>query len=340
MTTSGMAYATMLMFNNIGFRTQKQGVEVMDKQSTAMSHVLMCGDSGYFQHIAACLVSLLETNPETHFNVVILATKSTEADNEKMLRTFKSQKNISLSVQRFDASLLADLPLGPGSYPPDIYARFWIEHYFGPEVERVLYLDGDMVILGSVGPLLEMDLGANVLAAVQIPGSIGPRRLGYDAKYGYFNSGVMVINLRRWRELGAKALLVTAAHEISEKLNDPDQDVLNYCFHDKCIPLDYIWNTISPFFKQMNYLNLSQAEIAKTVRNTRIVHFNGPGKPWHYVCFHPYAASYLRSVAKTEWRDVVPKDYTLINIVKKRVISLLGERRSAAVSDMIHKYRK
>lgn len=309
----------------------------MADSGSAMAHVLMCGDAGYFQHIAACLISLSETNPETRFSVVVLATSSADADNAKLTGSFGAHPNVTVSVQAFDAALLEGLPLGPGYYPPEIYARFWVEHYFPKDAERVLYLDGDMVIVGSVAPLLEMSLDGAVLAAVQIPGSLSPQRLGYDPSYGYFNSGVMVINLVRWREVQAERILVQAAHDLAPKLNDPDQDVLNYCFHDQVIRLDYIWNAISPFFRKISVLALSSSEMKRTVRNVRIVHFNGPGKPWHYLCFHPYAKTYLACVEKTAWRNFQPKDYTLLNIVKKRVIGLLGERGAATLSGMVRR---
>ena len=309
----------------------------MRKMGSATAHVLMCGDAGYFQHIAACLISLSETNPDTRFLVVVLATSSTAADDAKLTGSFGAHRNVSVNVQAFDAAVLEGLPLGPGYYPPEIYARFWVEHYFPKDVERVLYLDGDMVIVGSVAPLLEMPLDGAVLAAVQIPGSLSPQRLGYDPSYGYFNSGVMVINLLRWRELQAERILIQAAHDLAPKLNDPDQDVLNYCFHDQVIRLDYIWNAISPFFRKISVLALSESEMQRTVRDVRIVHFNGPGKPWHYLCFHPYAKTYLACVKKTAWSDFRPRDHTLINIFKKKIITLIGERGAAALSNMIRR---
>lgn len=296
----------------------------------------MCGDSGYFQHIAACLVSLLESNPDTFFHVVVAVTRWSEESNLKLQKSLQQYKNIVINVVFFDPACLDGLPLTT-DYPPEIYVRFWVENYYDPDVDRVIYLDGDMVVIGSIEPLLTLDLAENVLAAVQIPGSDRPERLGYDAKYGYFNSGVMVLNLRRWRAINAKEILIKKAHSMSGKLNDPDQDVLNVCFHDQYVPLDYVWNAISPFFREVNQLSLPKNEIARVAKDARIVHFNGMGKPWYYLCLHPHAKEYLRCVSKTEWRDFRQPDYSALNVIKKLVISSLGERRSIRVGGLLRR---
>ncbi len=302
----------------------------MTSSRPATAHVLMCADANYFQHIAACLVSLVEHNRGLAFKVVLLATHMREEANSKLLRSLSAYPDLELRIEQFDPPDLTALPLAKG-YPSEIYARFWVDDFFPEDVKRVLYLDGDMVIIDSVMPLLDLDLGDNMLAAVQIPGAVAPKRLGYDKKYGYFNSGVMVLNMEKWRAEGARPRLIEAAHALTGRLSNPDQDVLNYCFYDRYIPLDYVWNAISPFYKEVNELELSDTEIRRVAREAKIVHFNGPAKPWHYLSFHPHAKEYLRCVGKTEWRDFVPKDYSAANIVKKQIIKLFGERRVGQV---------
>jgi lipopolysaccharide biosynthesis glycosyltransferase len=288
----------------------------------------MCGDSNYFQHIATCLVSLIDHNPELNLSVVVLATKTTQAMNDKLKRSLARYPTLALRIEQFTAPGLESLPITNSYYPSEIYARFWASDYFPAEVDRVLYLDGDMVIIDSIQHLLDLDMSDKMLAAVQIPGSTSPLRLGYDPGFGYFNSGVMVLNLKKWREENARDLLIRTTYTLAEKLNDPDQDVLNYCYHDRYIVLDYTWNAISPFFKEVNTLVLPQEEIRRVAREAKIVHFNGEAKPWNYLSFHPHTEEYWRCLAKTEWHDFVPADRNLLNAIKKRVISLLGERRS------------
>ena len=306
------------------------------KEFREQANLLMCCDSGYFQHIAVCLSSLLENNTEIDFEAVVLVTRPTTESVGKLQRSLARHRNLRLRLFDFDSSHLQDLPL-KNSYPPEIFARFWVEDYFPSSVERVIYLDGDMVVAGSVQPLLTLPMNDNVLAAVSIPGSTRAALLGYDPAYEYFNSGVLVINLKRWREIGARGLLISAAHQIADKLNDPDQDVLNYCFFRQRVKLDYIWNAITPFFREFSTLPLSPEEISRVARNARIVHFNGSSKPWQYLSRHPYKNEYFRHLSQTEWRDFLPDDYTPFNVVKRFLSGLMGERRAIALGRTLRK---
>jgi lipopolysaccharide biosynthesis glycosyltransferase len=300
--------------------------------------VLMCGDAPFFCHIATCIVSLLESNPHIHFDIVIAATEPDPEAFAKMRRTVAAYRNVALRFGEIGRAKLAGLPL-TGRYRPEIYTRFWVDEFFDPSVERVLYLDGDMIVVGDIEPLLTMPMHDHPLAAVSIPGSTRPPVLGYDPGDEYFNSGVLVINMTRWREIDAKNTLIRATHEIAKVLIDPDQDVLNYCYHAQRLKLDYVWNVITPFFRWNSDLPLSAEERLAATRAARIVHFNGLSKPWQYMSTHPYKPAYLRFRAKTEWRDFAFADRTPVNVVKKAVAGLLGERLAFAVSSALRRHR-
>ncbi|WP_292044074.1 glycosyltransferase family 8 protein [Massilia sp. UBA6681] len=300
--------------------------------------ILMCGNAAYFQHIAACLISLVENNPEIVFSVVVVATDWDESSNRKLLQSFKNYDNIEINIKLLNPAPLEKLPQIK-AWPKEIYARFWIEDYFPADVERVIYLDGDMVIRASVKPLIELDLEKAMLAAVCIPGSKSPSRLGYDPNDGYFNSGVMVINLAKWRAEKARDLLIKTTFDLVGKLNDPDQDALNYCFRKEYIRLDYVWNAISPFFKETHSLELPEQEIARVRREARIIHFNGQAKPWNYLSFHPHTKYYLQCVAKTEWRGFEPRGFSIKNFFKKHIINTFGEYRVGRAMTMFRRVR-
>jgi lipopolysaccharide biosynthesis glycosyltransferase len=291
----------------------------------------MACDPSYFQHVAVCLTSLLDSNPHIKFDVALLVTRYNSESCAKLYGSFAHFTKLSLRVIPFDERRLAGLPLySRNPLPSEAYARFWVDDYFAADVKRVIYLDGDMVIVSPIDELLLLPMGNKLLAAVTIPGSTRVEALGYDPAYGYFNTGVLVINLERWRELGARALLIAAAHSIADKVRDGDQCVINYCFHADRIRLDYTWNVITPFFRKSNGLPLPKDEIARVVRAARIVHFNGSSKPWQYQCLHPHRRTYLRYLRETEWRDYQPADYNFVNVVKKIIRLFLGEHRVSA----------
>lgn len=298
--------------------------------------VLMACNAAFFRHASVCLHSLSEADPLGRFSVVLVATDRNADEHRKLLASVAKLPNIALEVRDFDRTVLEALPVGPQTYyPPDIYARFWVEDFFPPEVPRVLYLDADLLVCAPVAELYQRDLGGKILAAVSIPGSERPGVLGIPAEHGYFNSGVMMIDLPAWRRIAARQRLLDALQLLAPVLNDPDQDVLNVVFHADRLALPYRWNAITPFFRTPSELALPPEEIAAVTRSPAIVHFNGSSKPWQYLCRHPYKRQYKIFQARTEWRDVPDEGYGMLGIIKRLANGLLGERAVARLARRI-----
>lgn len=73
-------------------------------------------------------------------------------------------------------------------------------------------------------------------------------RLEYDAEYGYFNAGVLLVNLKYWRDNNLTNAFLEYMSSHSDKLKTHDQDVLNALLHDKCKHVSRKWNTEEAFY--------------------------------------------------------------------------------------------
>jgi lipopolysaccharide biosynthesis glycosyltransferase len=145
-----------------------------------------------------------------------------------------------------------------------------------------------------VGELLRIPLGGMPAAAAL--NCAGPRvhrmvnaRLGRAADAPYFNSGVLLLDLQTWRDLGI-------GHEcirVAETRDDywPDQDALNLVLNGKIKALETRWN-----FFSTEILSREAYEAA------HILHFI-PDKPTSQDCRHPMFGDYLEIRATTPWRD-------------------------------------
>ena len=202
-------------------------------------------------------------------------------------------------------------------YSIDNYTRLWVAEFFPASVNKVLYLDSDMIVAGDIGGMWRADLGDAVIGAVTIPGSTRCPAFGIPEEYGYFNSGVLIIDLARWRAEGSFTRLVDYLGANADKIVDADQDVLNACLYDRRLALPYIYNVISPFYFDHHPMGMTESEIAAVRDQARIIHFNGASKPWSYLCRHPRSADYWRYLAHTEWRDDEPEDRNFANWTKK-----------------------
>ena len=294
--------------------------------STASVNILICTNALFQQHAAVCLASLLANNPDFFFNIVIVGRVTEELNEEKLRRSLTCFPNHSLTFRKFAPPADLLLPLTPGAhYTIDTYTRVWLAEFFPATVDRVLYLDADIVVVGSIAPLWNADLAGALMGAVDIPGSDqGVRRLGMRAEDGYFNAGVLLIDLARWRATRADQTVIDYIHAYPERLQY-DQDALNACFRDVTKRLDYRWNVIRPFFREPLALPLERAEIEAIRREALIIHFNGGSKPWSYFCDHPRRAEYEKYLRMTEWRDYVPPDRTPLNRLRKMVSGILPD---------------
>lgn len=294
------------------------------ESATNCVYVLLCTNALFLQHAAVCLTSLLANNQDYFFDVVVIGRATESLDEDKFRRSVARFSNYSLLFRQFTPPADQVLPLIPQShYTIDTYTRLWAGDFFPAEVNRVLYLDADIVVVGSIGPLWCTDLGGALLGTVDIPGAEqGVRLLGMRPEDGYFNAGVLLIDLKQWRETHAKDAVLDYITANPERVMY-DQDALNACFHHRRRKLDYKWNVIWPFFREPSPLPLPRAEIETVRRDAMIIHFNGRSKPWSYFSDHPRTAEYQKYLRMTEWRDFVPPDRTLLNMLRKRCSSVL-----------------
>jgi lipopolysaccharide biosynthesis glycosyltransferase len=308
-------------------------------------HLLLCSNALYLQHVAVCLTSLLTNNPDLFFDIVVVGRATEELDEDKLRRSLARFLGHSLSFRQFTPPANRLLPLNPRAhYTLDNWSRLWLDEFFGNDVDRVLYLDSDIVVVGSVAPLWRIDLDGALLGAVDIPGSDrGATDLGMRAEDGYFNSGVLLIDLKQWRETRALDTVLHYVEAYPERMmRDVDQEALNACFHGRRKRLDYKWNTMWSFFREPLALPLAPAEIETVRREARVIHFNGSSKPWSYFCDHPRKPEYEKYLQMTEWRDFVPEDRTLANRLRKQLSAILPEKTKRglrALTPLISKVR-
>jgi lipopolysaccharide biosynthesis glycosyltransferase len=297
--------------------------------------VLMCINARYAQHAAVSIVSLLENNRDSFFDIVLVSTDELAGEAAKLRRSLARYGNHAVTVKHFGGSATVNLPVTAQHYSIDNYTRLWVSEFFSEETEKILYLDSDMVVVGDIKELWHSDVTEWIVGAVSIPGSDRCPIFGIPEQYGYFNSGVLLINLRRWRAEQVLARLLAYIEANSNKIIDVDQDVLNACLFDRRLPLPHIWNAISPFFFDHYSLGMTRRELRRIRREARIIHFNGVSKPWSYMCRHPRRSEYWKYLAKTEWRNYSAADKNAINWLKKHIGSRLPEEMRKYLKELM-----
>jgi lipopolysaccharide biosynthesis glycosyltransferase len=153
------------------------------------------------------------------------------------------------------------------------YGRLLLQDYILED--SVLYLDADLVIEVDVLSLDGFDFQGKAIAAKNagvmrnaLDNSFLCNEIGLDPDISVFNSGILLFNLKVWREKDIKRQCLNFGESYSDKLISHDQTVLNALFAGNFASLPEQFNT--PWYANMN----------RPINKKAILHFVGSPKPW------------------------------------------------------------
>lgn len=286
--------------------------------------ILLCANNDYAQHLAVTLASIVINNANDHLEITI-AGNIKEATQRKLHEVLSLNRKSSLTFITLDTIHEAcldhlsahDLPTQgdyniKGSYSIDVYTRLLLDHIFSPETERVLYLDSDLVVDGSLRPLWDTDILDYPVAGVPVPYYDRTHLPNLTPGDRYVNSGVLLFNLPAWRSLGCEIKCISFIKNNQAILRDPDQDALNAALKGHIFFLSAKWNAFGAYLKALDNEKPNAPSEPPVV-----YHFNGANKPWLYLSDPPMKHLYSYYLQRTPWRGSTPPDKTPTNIAWK-----------------------
>lgn len=273
-----------------------------------MIHIVCCTDENYAFNFPVIAQSVLEHHTKDEIAFHVLHSPLSASTTEKIER-YAAEKGIKVSRCLLDESIFASLPQ-IGYFTIAMYYRLLIPELLSQEVDKVLYLDMDVIVEGRLDELWNVDLTGKGAAVVE---DGAPKHLGEHSPARYFNSGVMMINLDYWRERNVKDKAIEFMMKHRDILRFPDQDALNVVLQHGVVFMPEKWNY---------HLNLDKRFLKRALKGRvakdkapAIVHFNQKVKPWMYHCKHPYQSRYWKLLKKTTFRDYRMKNKSLATIL-------------------------
>lgn len=250
-------------------------------------HILVTPDRNYLKVLSVMLYSLSQSDPEGVYTVYVVNNTLTEEDFASLSALLPRTELVNVQVPE---DLLQNAPVSD-RYPTEMYYRLFAARYLPQQLERILYLDPDLVVLHSLRSLYQIDFDGKLFAAASHIESrtfreLNRRRLHLSEHAKYLNSGVMMMNLALLRKESPQTIIdYIQSHKATLLL--PDQDVLNALYADRTVPLDPLVYNLGEKYLRLKNLHLPPAEklTLDWVRsNTAIVHYYGRNKPWkeHY----------------------------------------------------------
>ena len=247
-------------------------------------HVLLASDENYISFLGANIYSLIKNSGFSRAINITVIHRNIDYINrsyiEKMVIFPHKISWIEVSESLCDEF---SIPLAFCKMPAN-YFRLLAPFIFNEN--RIIYLDTDTIVTGDITPLMTLPLEGQIVGAVQdwLPeikdAVINWRQLGVDGEIPYFNSGVLVIDLKKWRneKISEQTLRICSENKeylvVDNKWCQHEQYGLNVAINGKWFQLSSIWNHFT--------------ELPGNIDEIKILHFVGQGKPGSGKCLRQF----------------------------------------------------
>ena len=233
-----------------------------------------CNDR-YVPYLDVAIISLIShASPDNEYKITVMKS-DISAENQNKL---KKHATNNVSIDFFDVKEMLEpvkdkLP-EMFYFSVAAYFRFFIETSF-PQYDKAIYLDSDVILLNDIAKLYDTDVEDYLVAAAYEQNTDrSPMFTNYVEEiigipyYTYFNSGVMVMNLKKFREYGVQERFLNMLTTYNFDSLAPDQEYLNVICHGKVKYLPTGWNKHS-------FPEAPEGEL-------NLCHYALSNKPWHY----------------------------------------------------------
>lgn len=243
---------------------------------------MICSDDNYLYQTAVLIESLILNNKDKFFNIYIVGSDLKDEKLADLISKFEDEK----CIRKIDYICILDSDIKEfqisGHISVAAYYRIIALNILPLDVERIMYLDCDIIVNGDIESVYNIDFGDKLIVASEDK-KISKRfndvyeNLQLNITTRYFNSGVIVFNvleLRKNKDFEKQLMDIATDKKIVLRFHD--QDVLNKYFHDDTIFVESkLYNQIVKEIK-----NKKEAEWVK--KNSIIIHYADRRKPWKH----------------------------------------------------------
>jgi len=246
-------------------------------------NLLFAIDDNVTQQLMTTLYSIKQNSTFEKYSVYVIQDQKLRKNDE--IKSFCQKLGMHYHPVIIDDDQFDDAPT-TDRYPKTIYYRLLAYKYLPKNIKRILYLDIDILVINDLKPLYTIDLKSYWYAAashtsLDVTDNINKLRLGNYEAEGYFNSGIMLMDLQAIRENVKAEDIFNYINKMGAALLLPDQDILNGLYGQNIMRIpDELYN----YDARMNPLYYAKSngewDIDWVIDHTAILHFCGRDKPW------------------------------------------------------------
>lgn len=250
-------------------------------------------NQNYLTPFYVLLTSIFINNPHESIDFHVILTGTTKQQNDEITKFIEAHDS-KIFFYTIEIDYVKSFAPHSERYGLATFYRLLLPQLLPVELKKIIYLDVDIIVVGSIRELYEVQLNDVPLAAVSEPMDEPRPDLGLQAVGEYFNAGVLLINLPAWRAQKVTEKAIEFLKDFPEIAIFLDQDALNAVLVKKWVALDdkfnYTWRAI-PY--------VSQSALDGIVADKKIIHYNTSLKPWHRLSGNRLNYLYHQYMAKS-----------------------------------------
>ena len=294
--------------------------------------VVSASDDGYAMQLAVAMRSVIDAlAPGARCRLFILDAGLSAASRARCLEAWADER-VTVHWLAPPLHVVQDLPVSD-HVNQTAYLRLLLDELLPADVTKCIYLDADLVVRRDIARLWDVPLAGHTVLAVtdvgcpRMDAAIGLptyprcrhrlaterpvpnyRDLGIDPSAKYFNSGVMVVDVGRWRHEAVGRRAFDALERYREHVIWWDQYALNVTLAGRWGELDGRWNQVAAIhvYPSWEESPVDRHLFEQLRGDPWIVHYCSASKPWHADCRHPWTGEFFRVLDSTPWRGWRP----------------------------------
>lgn len=263
-------------------------------------------DEKFVPHLGTMIYSLWENKRCKNPILIYIIENNLKASSKELLSIITNKFSFKIEYFKIDTSIYDWLVTIP-RLTQAVYYRLSIPELFSEEISKVIYIDSDTIFTDDISTLWSIDISDYYIACakdilMEMIGEEHKRKLSMELNEDYFNAGVMVMNLDKWRadNISQKTIDFVSTH--ADIIQACEQDWLNYVLQGKV-------KFISPKFNNVMtgvpwgtyYKEYRKSEIQEAIKYPVIIHYINR-KPSEIGWFQRERKKYFYYRQKTPWK--------------------------------------
>lgn len=317
----------------------------------------LCNDD-YVCIAAVSIISLLENNKDVDNIHIFIVGEEISQDNKNMLHQTVDLYNRDLTIlDKPDINSLTGCEVEIHWWIENVFSRVFLGEVFKeyPDVNKLIYIDCDTLVVGRLSDLWEVNLEGHIAAGVlEAMGNLHKKAIGLQKQDPYFNAGVLLINLSKWRNEDYDKKASEFVQKIDGKLEYADESVLNAIAATsmKIISPKYNLTSLSIYFTidevqvyRKPCFHYSEEEMKEALDDARVIHFTSSFmdvRPWVEGSDHPYANQWrtIKNISMWKNQPIAKDNRSIKKRIARRCVLALPVKIRLQLAGFLHTYMK